>query len=202
MPDNNNDVVDSRTSTLALPRSLLRYTPAELELRLDQAWRVLNGSQEMVRSADQKVYLLVVMSTILVSFAANNLDSILKLGRTQSVLLMVFLGVSGFFYFFALRTLVARAASAANTNITTPATNSVGLIFFGDIASHGSATKYASDMRNADLHDVLEDVLEQAYQVACIAQAKFLAYKRAWYTLICEVALFLTLEFSTALKWL
>ncbi len=199
MPDNNNDVVDARTSTLALPR----YTPAELELRLDQAWRVLNGSQEMVRSADQKVYLLVVMSTILVSFAANNLDSLLKLGRTQSVLLMVFLGVSGFFYFFALRTLVARAASAANANgAPTNTTNSMGFVFFGDIASHGSAAKYASDVRNADLHDVLEDVLEQAYQVACIAQAKFLAYKRAWYTLICEVVIFLTLEFSTALKWL
>jgi hypothetical protein len=193
MPDNNNDVIDSRTSALAEPR----YTPGELELRLDQAWRVLNGSQEMVRSADQKVYLLVVMSTILVSYAANNLDSILKLGRTQSVLLMVFLVVSGFFYFFALRTLVARANIASIPN-----TRSTGFVFFGDIANHGSAAKYTSDVRNADLHDVLEDVLEQAYQVACIARAKFLAYKRAWYTLICEVALFLTLEFSVALKWL
>lgn len=43
---------------------------SELTLRLDQAWRILGLNQDLIRAADQKVYLLIVMSTLLVSYVA------------------------------------------------------------------------------------------------------------------------------------
>lgn len=81
---------------------------SELTLRLDQAWRILGLNQDLIRAGDQKIYLLIVMSTLLVSYVATNIDRIIRLGDVQNALLVMFILISGAFYFFALSTLFPR----------------------------------------------------------------------------------------------
>ena len=181
-----------------------RYDASTLKIRLDQAWRILNLNQDLIRSADQKIYLLIVMSTLLVTYVSANLDKIMHLGvREKSCLILFLIAGAGFFY-FALTTVLARARNIkkdmpkqSQGKSQIPVNSS--LIFFGDIARRHSAGDYAADFHQAELHDVLDDVCHQIHQVAEIATAKYAAYRRAWLALVIEVSMFLVLEFSIIL---
>ena len=207
-------------NTGALQHGAPRYDASTLTIRLDQAWRILNLNQDLIRSADQKIYLLIVMSTLLVTYVSANLDKIMHLGvREKSCLILFLIAGAGFFY-FALTTLLARARNINNTVAKNRQSNLQGnlqsnpqenpqnhaqisagssLIFFGDIAHRHSAGDYAAAFHQADLHDVLDDVCHQIHQVAAIATTKYAAYRRAWLALVIEVSLFLVLEFSIIL---
>jgi hypothetical protein len=187
------DTASATSAANDAARIIPRYAPAELTVRLDQAWRVLGTNQDIIRSADQKVYLLIVTSALLATFIANNIERILNMGMLQKSLLVLFLVSSATFFVFALRTLFARGAIKPNTASSTA---HHGLIFFGDIYHHGSPASYAQAVRNVDLNEFYDDLAKQAFYVSEIATHKYIAYRRAWAGLLCAVVMFLALEFS------
>ena len=170
-----------------------RHPTTDLNLRLDQAWRILNLNQDLIRSADQKVYLLIVMSTLLVSYVAANIEKISRIGALQYGLLAVFILTSGAFYFFALSTLFPRKNHVA-------ADENVGLIFFGDIARRLNAENYVEDIGNVPLLRLFDDLARQIYLVSQVATNKYKAYSRAWQAILIEVSLFVVLAMSMALS--
>ena len=170
-----------------------RHPTTDLNLRLDQAWRILNLNQDLIRSADQKVYLLIVMSTLLVSYVAANIEKISRIGALQYGLLAVFILTSGAFYFFALSTLFPRKNHVA-------ADENVGLIFFGDIARRLNAENYVEDIGNVPLLRLFDDLARQIYLVSQVATNKYKAYSRAWRAILIEVSLFVVLAMSMALS--
>ena len=179
-------------STKELERTALpRPHAGDLNLRLDQAWRILNLNQDLIRSADQKIYLLIVMSTLLVSYVAANIDKISKIGPLQYGLLAVFILVSGAFYFFALSTLFPRKSQA-------PAMENASLIFFGDIATRRTAENYIQDISIISLERLFDDLARQIYLVSHVATSKYRAYRLAWRAILVEVSLFVVLAFSMA----
>jgi hypothetical protein len=167
------------------------YELPQLTLRLDQAWRILTMNQELIRSADQKSYLLIVISTVLVSYVSANLDKIARTGALEKTWLFLFFFAVAAFFYFALTTLLARARIGATASAKIP-----NLIFFANIAERATPDEYAENFHAADLQAVLDDVCHQIYQVAAIATNKFRAYRRAWIALLCEISMFLALEFS------
>ncbi|MCY7387672.1 MAG: DUF5706 domain-containing protein [Burkholderiales bacterium] len=172
--------------------SILRNPTSDLHLRLDQAWRILNLNQDLIRSADQKIYLLIVMSTLLVSYVAFNIEKISRIGPLQYGLLAVFILACGAFYFYALSTLFPR-----RNHITAP--ENVGLIFFGDIARRLRPEDYVEDINAIPLTRLFDDLSRQIYLVAQVATNKYKAYGRAWRAMLIEVSLFIVLAMSMAL---
>ena len=170
-----------------------RHPASDLNVRLDQTWRILNLNQDLIRSADQKIYLLIVMSTLLVSYVAANIEKIGKIGPLQYGLLAVFILVSGVFYFFALSTLFPRKSPA-------PSKENASLIFFGDIATRSSAENYINDIGSISLDDLFDDLARQIYLVSHVATNKYLAYRRAWRAILVEVSLFVVLAMSMAVS--
>jgi hypothetical protein len=187
---------DSRTNVESINATAVanHYDLPQLTLRLDQAWRILNLNQELIRSADQKTYLLIVMSTLLVTYVSTNLDKIMRHGMVEKVGLVLFLVAGAAFFYFALSTLLARARKSPSVSTQIP-----NLIFFSDIAQRASPNDYAESFHRASLSDVLDDVCHQIHQVANIAGNKYRAYRRAWIALLIEVSMFLLLEFSIIL---
>lgn len=185
MPDRNADVEVSPASS--------RYDMPQLTLRLDQVWRILNLNQELIRSADQKSYLLIVMSTLLVTYISTNLPRLMGMGMSVKLSLILFIFAAAMFYYFALSTLLARnRGKAAPSTQTGQIPN---LIFFGDIAQRAQPADYAACFHRADLHEVLDDVCHQIHQVAHIATRKYRAYHRAWIALLAELSMFVMLQF-------
>ena len=186
----------------AADRGSDRYEFPQLTLRLDQAWRILNLNQDLIRAADQKIYLLIVMSTLLVSYVSTNLDKIIRLGQLQKSLLILFLIACAAFFYFALTTVFARSAkrgSQVGHADQADASEMPGLIFFGDIASRRQVSDYAAQFRQADSRALFDDLCVQIFQTSHIAQSKYRAYRRAWMALTIEVSLFLLLEFFIVL---
>ncbi len=171
-----------------------RYDLPQLTLRLDQAWRILNLNQDLIRAADQKIYLLIVMSTLLVTYVSTNLDKIMRQGMVEKVWLFLFFAAGAAFFYFALSTLLARSGKSAEASGKIP-----HLVFFHDIAQRAQPDQYAANFHGADLHEVLDDVCHQIHQVATIASNKYRSYRRAWLALLIEVSMFLVLEFSIIL---
>jgi Family of unknown function (DUF5706) len=170
-----------------------RYDLPQLTLRLDQAWRILNLNQELIRSADQKSYLLIVMSTLLVTYISTNLPRLMGMGMPVKFSLVLFICSAAAFYYFALSTLFARnRGKAAPSTQTAQIPN---LVFFGDIAQRAQPAEYATCFHRADLHEVLDDVCHQIHQVANISTRKYRAYRRAWIALLTELCMFVTLQF-------
>lgn len=169
-----------------------RNPTSDMSLRLDQAWRILNLNQDLIRSADQKIYLLIVMSTLLVSYMAANIEKISKIGPLQYGLLAVFILACGAFYFFALSTLFPRKNQVA-------AQENVGLIFYGDVARRLTAENYVEDIGNIPLARLFDDLARQIYLVSQVATNKYKAYGRAWRAMLIEVSLFIVLAMSMAL---
>ena len=173
--------------------AILRNPTADVNLRMEQAWRILNLNQDLIRSADQKIYLLIVMSTLLVSYVAFNIEKISRIGPLQYGLLAVFILAFGAFYFFALSTLFAR-----KNHVT--AEENVGLIYFGDIARRLKAEDYIEDISNIPLTGLFNDLARQIYVVSQVASNKYRAYARAWRAMLIEVSLFVVLAMSMALS--
>lgn len=169
----------------------VRIENGDLVLRFDQAWRILGLNQDLIRSADQKIYLLIVMSTLLVSYVATNLDRIIRLGMLQNGLLVVFIAVSGGFFYYALSTLFPRRQLNDSVNEK--------LIFFGDIALRPNPESYIADIGRVPMENLFEDLARQIYLVSQVATQKYIAYHRAWQAILAEVALFVLLEFSMAI---
>jgi len=167
-----------------------RYDLPQLTLRLDQVWRILNLNQELIRSADQKSYLLIVMSTLLVTYISTNLPGLMGMGMPVKLSLVLFIFAAAMFYYFALSTLLARNRGKHALSSQIP-----NLIFFGDIAQRAQPADYAACFHRADLHEVLDDVCHQIHQVANIATRKYRAYRRAWIALMAELSMFVMLQF-------
>lgn len=178
-------VVDSASDRYGLP---------QLTLRLDQAWRILNLNQDLIRAADQKIYLLIVMSALLVTYVSTNLDKIIRQGVVEKVWVLLFLVAGAAFFYFALTTLLARGRKSAQGSEKIP-----HLVYFHDIAQRTRPGDYAASFHGADLHEVLDDVCHQIHQVATIASNKYRAYRRAWVALLIEVSMFLVIQFSIIL---
>ena len=169
-----------------------RNPTSEMSLRLDQAWRILNLNQDLIRSVDQKTYPLIVMSLLLVSYVAANTDKISRIGPLQYGLLAVFILACGAFYFFALSTLFPRKNQVA-------AQEKVGLIFFGDVARRLKVEDYIEDIGNIPLARLFDDLARQIYLVSQVATNKYRAYGRAWRAMLIKVSLFIVLAMSMAL---
>jgi hypothetical protein len=185
-------MMTSTNATKELERGGPPQRPAnELTLRLDQTWRILNLNQDLIRAADQKIYLLIVMSTLLVSYVASNIEKIGKIGPLQYGLLAVFILVAGVFYFFALSTLFPRKSQV-------PTKENASLIFFGDIATRPNAESYIYDIGGIPLDRLFEDLARQIYLVSQVATNKYMAYRRAWRAILVEVSLFVVLAMSMA----
>jgi hypothetical protein len=160
--------------------------PSPEAWRYDHAWRVLNLNQEIIRATDQKIYMLIVMSTLLVSFSANNLDRLSREGWLHDAALPI-LGLTAIaFFVFALATLLARHDPIA-------ATARPSLVFFGHILGRTDLSCYRSDFHAASQYEVIDDMLAQILIVSSILRTKLATYRRAWICLAFQVAIFLAL---------
>jgi hypothetical protein len=118
--------------------------------RYEHAWRILNLNQELIRATDQKTYTLLVLSTLLVSYSANNLERLSPAGWMHDAALPL-LGLTAIaFFVFALATLVAR-------HDATPRTARPSLVFFGHILGRGDLESYLQDFHGATQHEVIDD---------------------------------------------
>ena len=153
---------------------------------LGHAWRVFANTQEMIRYADQKVHVLIVLSTLFVTAFLANLAAITHTTGWVAAVVWLFAGATLLFLVFALGALFSR--SDAKTGEAVPK-----LIYFGHVAAKAEASEYAQEFRELTSETALADVCYQIYEVSAIASKKFWYYQMSWIFLLIQAMSLLTL---------
>jgi hypothetical protein len=156
----------------------------DLDWRIDFAWKIFNQNQELIRSTDQKIYNLIVMSTLLISLSSANVERFVVRPEARQFVLGVLVLACVNFFVHALATLLARAGQAG------PA-EPKSLIFCNHIAALGSVAQYRSNFGAASREMMLDDLLAQIAALSDILEKKLKNYKRSWIAASLEVGAFL-----------
>jgi hypothetical protein len=159
-------------------------TDADIQWRIDFAWKINDQNQELIRSTDQKTYNLIVMSTLLISLSSANVERFVVRPAAREIALAVLVVTCVNFFVHALSTLFARAG-------TTTAEPNKSMIFFGHIVSHGPGSGYQNQFAAASKSELLEDLVTQVAVVSTILQKKMASYRRSWIAAALEVCAFL-----------
>lgn len=156
--------------------------------RYDHAWRILNLNQELIRATDQRTYMLIVLSTLLISFTASTSDRIAHGGwaRDATIPLLALSAIA--FFVFALGTLLARQHPVA------PSARRGSLVFFAQSERHETRESYCQAFHGTDRRDAIDDILAQIVVVTDILRKKLENYHRSWWCLGFQVAIFLILN--------
>jgi Family of unknown function (DUF5706) len=155
----------------------------------DPAWRIYLNLQNMIKMADQKVYMLLVFSGVMVTIVFTKLGTMNRDWISYAVLLYYLLALI-FFILFALQALLAR--SGVKTKESVPQ-----LIFFGHIAKRKEAQEYYKDFSRATEEDIFRDLTYQIYEIGVITRKKYFNYRIAWWGILFQFTGFLLIIWIT-----
>jgi Pycsar effector protein len=156
----------------------------------DPAWRIYLNLQNMIKMADQKVYMLLAFSGVMATIVFTKLGAISRDWLFYAVLGFYLLALI-FFMVFALQALLAR--SGVKTEGSVPR-----LIFFGHIAKRKNAQEYFKDFSRASEEEIFRDLTFQIYEIGVINHKKYSNYRIAWWGILFQFLGFLLIIWVTA----
>ena len=164
----NNNKQNSNTDTIEL---------------LEYGWRIYLNTQEMIKFADQKVNVLLVISGVMSSFVFNNIKNINEGDNWGYVLLFLFIISLIIFLIFGLLSIFSRKATKTGQRVPK-------LIYFGHIAQREEAIEYYESFKRVSSDDLFRDLCYQIYEVGVIAALKHSHYKGAWFSIGAQAVFF------------
>jgi hypothetical protein len=166
--------------------ALDRQAQEDLHWRCDFAWKVFAQNQSVITATDQKTYMLIVMSTLLVSLGSANIDRFVAGAFARQVALACLVGSAVLFFILALITLFARVSPH-------PSGRKRSLVYFAHVAQDGAKQTYNAKFSAAAQAELLDDLLDQLVQVSAILTKKMSSYRHCWIGAIVEVVVFLSM---------
>jgi len=158
--------------------------------KIDHAWNIYFNTQDIIKSADQKVHVLIALTTIVTAAVITKLEILIDHGVVTRVLIVGFMIATGFFITFALSALLARYDLKAD--MTVPR-----LVFFRHIQQCSKSTDYLKYFKEISHREALGDLCNQIYEASVITQKKFKNYRLASLALLAQIILFLMM-FTTS----
>lgn len=159
---------------------------------LEEAWKIHQNIQELIRFADKKVGILLVISGVMTSFVFNSLSSLKTLGNPGYASLAIFLFAFGAFIFFSMKALFARLSCQDNKGVPQ-------IIYFKNIANRVTANDYYQDLSALSEEEFLKDIAFQIYDIGVIADIKYLNYQISIWALGFQFLTFINIMWRVSL---
>jgi hypothetical protein len=167
-----------------IPNQNLNEKPSSDQI--DLAWKILLNTQEMVKFADQKINVLLVIGTLLISTTLAVSDIYIHKNSFLDFCFWAIIIVSVVFFIFSLISLFSRNDEKTGKDIPK-------LIHFGQIIRFKEAREYQEAFVKMSDKEAITDICYQIYEVSCIANTKYFFYKLAWISLLIQLIIFLTI---------
>jgi hypothetical protein len=177
---------EALTKPAGLDAATAKLAQEDLHWRCEFAWKVFAQNQSVITATDQKTYMLIVMSTLLVSLGSANIDRFIVSSLGRQIALSLLVASAVMFFLLALATLFARV-------IHKPVAGKRSLVYFVHVARDGQNGNYHAKFSTAPQAEMLDDLLDQLVQVAQVLTKKLVSYRRCWMGAIVEVAVFLSI---------
>lgn len=139
--------------------------------KIEYAWKIYSNTQEMIKLADQKVYVSATVSLLIVTaFFASDIGKTaitLCIGR---ILALSFLVSTAYFIYYALEALIPKPKSSHTKD------NASKLIFFAHVIEKKEISDYVRSYSEVTSEEALKDLLCQIYEISFIAMEKHKNY--------------------------
>jgi hypothetical protein len=154
--------------------------------KIDTAFKLLDNVQNLIKFADTKINVLLVISGVTTTFILTNFQSLCDLNFLTKLILGLFFLAFLFFIIFSLFTISPRSDKHSGNSASKT-------IYFKHISSRIEVKDFINDYNKLTLETCLTDILYQVYENSKIADKKFLFYNRSLIALQCQIFLFILL---------
>lgn len=154
--------------------------------KTDLAFKLLENVQNLIKFADTKINVLLVVSGVTTTFVLTNFQGIFDLCLISKIALGLFF--ISFLVFIILSILTISPRRANHTGNSASKT-----IYFNHIASRIEVKDFINDFTKLDEPGFQSDLLYQVFENSKIADQKFKFYKKSLIALQVQLILFFVL---------
>lgn len=154
--------------------------------RTDLAFKILDNVQNLIKFADTKINVLLVMSGVSTTFVLTNFQALFDSCIVSEICLGLFFLSFAIFIAFSLFTIAPRKNKHTGKSVAKT-------IYFEHIASRIEVKDFIDDYSKLDETGFQSDLLYQIYENSKIATKKFTFYGRSKIALIFQLVFFLIL---------
>jgi hypothetical protein len=154
--------------------------------KIDTAFKLLDNVQNLIKFADTKINVLLVISGVTTTFILTNFQSLYDLNCYSKIILGLFFLAFICFVILSLLTISPRADKHTGNS---PAKT----IYFKHIATRIEVKDFIDDYNKLTPESCLTDILYQVYENSKIADKKFVFYNRSLTALQVQIFFFFLL---------
>jgi hypothetical protein len=154
--------------------------------KIDTAFKLLDNVQNLIKFADSKINVLLIISGVATTFILTNFQSLYELNNFSKITLGLFF--VAFICFVVLSILTISPRTDKHTG-NSPAKT----IYFKHIAKRVEVKDFVDDYNKLTPKSCLTDILYQIYENSKIANKKFSFYNKSLIALQIQILLFFIL---------
>lgn len=154
--------------------------------KIDSAFKLLDNVQNVIRFADTKINVLLVISGVTTTFIVTNFQSLYDASCFSKITLGLFFLTFICFVILSLLTIYPRTDNYSGNS-------PVKINYFNHIANRVEAKDFVDDFNKLTDEGFLTDILYQVYENSRIASKKFGFYKKSLIVLQIQILFFFLL---------
>jgi len=154
--------------------------------KTDTAFKLLDNVQNLIKFADTKINVLLVISTVTTTFVLTNFQNLYDLNCFSKTTLGLFFLAFICFVVLSILTISPRTDKYTGSS---PAKT----IYFKHISARVKAKDFIDDFNKLTLKSCVTDILYQVYENSKIADKKFAFYNRSLIALQAQIFFFFLL---------
>lgn len=154
--------------------------------KTDLAFKLLDNVQNLIKFADTKINVLLVISGVTTTFILTNFQTLYDLCLLSKIVLGFFFLAFLIFLIFSILTVAPRPDKHTGNSVSKT-------IYFGHIAKRVEAKDFIDDYQKLEESSFQSDLLYQVYENSKIADRKFKFYKKSLITIQIQLLIFFAL---------
>jgi hypothetical protein len=154
--------------------------------KTDLAFKLLDNVQNLIKFADTKINVLLLISGVTTTFVLTNFQPLFELCRLSKIALGLFFIVFVLFVIFSILTIAPRPDKHTGNSVSKT-------IYFGHIAERVEVKDFILDYEKLEEKSFQTDLLYQVFENSKIADKKFKFYKKSLITLQVQLFIFLVI---------
>lgn len=154
--------------------------------KTDLAFKLLDNVQNLIKFADTKINVLLVISGVTTTFILSNFQGLFNLCLISKIALGLFFIMFLIFIVFSILTISPRKDNHTGNSVSKT-------IYFEHIASRIEVKDFINDYTKLDEPGFQSDLLYQVFENSKIADKKFKFYKKSLIALQVQLLLFFVL---------
>jgi hypothetical protein len=158
----------------------------ENKRKTDLAFKLLDNVQNLIRFADSKINVLLIISGVTTTFVLTNFQTICNISCFAKIILCLFFASFLLFVILSMLTIKPRIDNYTGKSVAKT-------IYFKHIASRVEVKDFVEDYTKLEEEGFQSDLLYQIYENSKIADKKFRFYAISLYVLFIQLLFFFVL---------